>query len=113
MSESLVATLEKISLKELLTTWRPGSHDWSWAKEQQDLLTRDAEKTAIIRQRVLMDGFNFANLHSPILLGSDGRVWDGHHRIILAMEYEPDFLWVDIARKDRDRIDRGSTDYRR
>lgn len=49
---------------DLMKTYRPGSQDWSWDEEFEE-----------IDNRLLDD---------PILLSRDGRVLDGHHRIRLA-----------------------------
>jgi len=63
---------------EIIGTWRPGSRPapWSWQNEQDDLNSR-GELTALIAD---WD----PERCDPVLLGYDGRVWDGHHRVLAA-----------------------------
>lgn len=88
--------VERMSLAKILTFWRPGSYDWSWGEEYADIMARP--ETAAIRSRVRSEGFGFLDYHSPVLLGSDGRVWDGHHRICLAIEADEPWLMVERCR---------------
>lgn len=85
------------SLARIVTFWRPGSRgdDWTWADEYHDLVGDPV--TQRIRERVDSEGIDFADGFAPVLLGSDGRVWDGHHRIVLAIERRMSHLMVDIA----------------
>lgn len=89
--------LTRMDLSDILEQYRPGSRDWTWDDERQDLVTRDYEVTEAMRQTILQKGFGFADNSEPILLGNDGRVWDGHHRLILAMIYSPQYLMVELA----------------
>lgn len=44
-------------------------------------------------------------IKEPILLGDDGRVWDGHHRVCAAMyigESSVPVEWIDEWRERRD-----------
>lgn len=82
-------------LSQILTFWRPGSHDWTWKEEFADLI--DHPVTEEIRRRVDAEGFGFIDHLAPVMLGSDGRVWDGHHRICLAIEQGRDSLMVEIV----------------
>ena len=77
-------TTRPMTLLRLVTEWRPGSFDWTWPEEYEDVMARP--ETAAIRARVDAEGIGFLDHIAPILLGSDGRVWDGHHRICIAME---------------------------
>ena len=79
--------LTPVPLAWLVTHWRPGSRgdDWTWAEEYVELTERPA--TFEIERRVLAEGIGFMDHIAPILLGDDGRIWDGHHRIVLAMKY--------------------------
>ena len=85
-SEAMTAAplTRPMTLLRLVTEWRPGSHDWTWPEEYADVMERP--ETAAIRARVDAEGIGFHDHIAPILLGSDGRVWDGHHRICIAME---------------------------
>jgi len=90
--------LAKMPLAQIVTFWRPGSHDWTWAEEYHDLMTRHAHVTDNIRRRVVAEGFGFMDHLAPVLLGNDGRVWDGHHRICLAIQQEQHYLHVEMAK---------------
>lgn len=83
------------NLAEIVAFWRPGSHDWSWAEEYADLV--DDPVTQAIRERVAREGIGFQDHLAPVLLGSDGRVWDGHHRICIALEQGISVLMCDVA----------------
>lgn len=66
-----------IPLSVITTYWVPGSYDdWSWDDETDDLLDGDMSW--------LLFDIGREGVKNPILLGSDGRVWDGHHRIVAA-----------------------------
>lgn len=80
---------------DVLDNWRPGSHDWGWPEERQDLT--DDPVTEAVRRRVDAEGIGFIDDVAPILLGSDGRVWDGHHRLIIAMERGIEYVQVELA----------------
>lgn len=69
-------------LDELLANYRPGSQDapWTWDDEYSDLWNRDREKMTELAATIAADG-----IREPILLGTDGRIWDGHHRICIAI----------------------------
>lgn len=60
--------------------WRPGSYDppWSWEDEENEI--GDDETMRKLYPEVVALGY----ISEPVLLGDDGRVWDGHHRIIIA-----------------------------
>ncbi|MCS6570346.1 hypothetical protein NYQ35_16185 [Curtobacterium flaccumfaciens pv. flaccumfaciens] len=84
-------------LAQILAFWRPGSHDWSWADEYADLMGRDRAKTDAVQERVAAEGYGFLDYVSPVLLGNDGRVWDGHHRICLAIKEAVPSLMVELT----------------
>lgn len=62
--------------------------------EKHDLSTRDRKRTDQLRHLILANGFSYADDAHPITLGNDGRVWDGHHRLILALELHPAYIFV-------------------
>lgn len=97
MSEVDAPVLVSMPVSQIVTFWRPGSHDWSWADEYADLMGRDAEKTAAIERRALAEGWGFIDAVSPVLLSSGGRVWDGHHRICLAIKHGTPSLMVEMV----------------
>lgn len=55
---------------DIIKNYRPGSRDWNWVDEFDE-----------IEERLFSQ---------PILLGTDGRVLDGHHRIRLAVAVKYD-----------------------
>jgi hypothetical protein len=85
-----------------MARWVPGSSEqpWSWADEEADLLARecmccptgihdgpcdDCCTTPGHYQRSLEEHLaGIGRVEQPVCLGSDGRVWDGHHRIVAA-----------------------------
>ena len=87
-------------VSHIVTFWRPGSHGegWTWADEYASLITGElAFTTAPILRRVDSEGIDFADNFAPVMLGSDGRVWDGHHRICIAIQRCIPSLMVELA----------------
>lgn len=84
-------------LAQITTFWRPGSRsdNWTWADEYAELI--DHPVTAAVHKRVDNEGIDFADKFAPVLLGSDGRVWDGHHRIVIAIKLGLASLMVETA----------------
>jgi hypothetical protein len=90
--------LVKMDLAHLLMHWRPGSYDWTWAEEYRDLIYGERRRSTVpVRVLVQAEGFGFQDHIAPILLGNDGRVWDGHHRICLAMQQGHRALMVELT----------------
>lgn len=87
--------LESKTLAEIVTFWRPGSHDWGWAEEYADLV--DDPVTEAVRGRVEQEGIGFQDHIAPVLLGNDGRVWDGHHRICISIEKKIASLMCEVV----------------
>lgn len=71
--------VERRNPQIVMDLWRPGSGDWGWPFEVADLIRRDGPALADLIDSIREDG-----VREPVLLGDDGRVWDGHHRIIAA-----------------------------
>lgn len=72
-----------MSLAEIIGGWCPGSQPepWTWVDEQTSLYGEPhREHTLDVEASMLADG-----VLEPVLLGDDGRVWDGHHRVVIAM----------------------------
>lgn len=93
-----MSDLEHKPLAQIITFWRPGSHEWSWADEYADLMGRHAYTTDRIRDRVKEEGAGFIDHAAPVMLGNDGRVWDGHHRICIAIEQGIPELAVEVIK---------------
>lgn len=90
-----------IALDELLEEWLPGStpQPWTWDDEELDILRRscccrsglcESPKTHLrpgqyqieLERHIADNGWTM--IGGGIVLGTDGRVWDGHHRIVAA-----------------------------
>lgn len=107
-AEAAVA-LTTLRLTDVLAQWRPGSHDtadtpsganraWTWIDEAHDLATRTPGYQAGIVDRVRREGVGFLDdAGGPILLGNDGRVWDGHHRLCAALTLGIQFIQADVV----------------
>lgn len=92
--------MKEMLLANLLRDYRPGSkgEDWTWDDEEADLLSMPClcmSRPEQGRWTVCPTfGHYQKNLEARIqekgsvtqgvLLGNDGRVWDGHHRIVAA-----------------------------
>lgn len=66
------------SIETILTEWRDGN-ETGWDEEFEWLEENHADKLTALLEDIKQDG-----IREPILLGTDGRVWDGHHRIYCA-----------------------------
>lgn len=70
--------------------------DHGWPTEFADLRTRDALRIASLTVDIAANG-----IREPILIGSDGRVWDGHHRLCVAHALQLATVPVEFARAGR------------
>lgn len=66
-----------MKLAELLATVKPGSRDWSWQQEAINIIHYDA-----IHMALLIESIQVYGQQRPVVIGSDGRLWDGHHRVV-------------------------------
>ena len=76
-----------IDLAVLLSKWMPNSRNgWGWEEEEADILARYClccgERGHY--QQQLEEWIAREGLTEGICLGENGRVWDGHHRIVAA-----------------------------
>ena len=69
---------EEMSLREILTSWQDGD-GIGWPAEFAWLRTYHHKQLAALAIDVAKNGFQ-----EPITLGTDGRIWDGHHRLCVA-----------------------------
>jgi hypothetical protein len=65
-------------LADLLRDYRDGD-EHGWQTEFDWLWSNDGGRMDMLTSSIQRDG-----IRVPILLGNDGRVWDGHHRIAAA-----------------------------
>lgn len=86
--------IEVWPLARVLSEVRCGSADWSWEEEWADLDRRHAQTgyldtlEAQIRER---------GITMPVLVGSDGRLWDGHHRLRIAVRAGIPYVPVELT----------------
>ena len=72
--------------RKLMEEWDVGSGDWSWLDEITDIIEREGDQSFWR----FVETIRAEGVREPVLLGDDGRVWDGHHRIIAALYAEVD-----------------------
>ena len=95
-------TVRWAAASEIMANWRPGSYGthaefrdthpealpcarcrsgvavpWTWRDEAADLESRNELTPIVFSVRLV-------GILEPVLLGDDGRVWGGHHRILAA-----------------------------
>ncbi|MFJ8345082.1 ParB N-terminal domain-containing protein [Streptomyces sp. NPDC094153] len=88
------ATLQVWPLHRILSEVRCGSQDWSWEEEWTDLDHRHAD-TGYLDQ--LEAQIRETGITMPVLIGSDGRLWDGHHRLRIAVRAGIEYVPVEIT----------------
>lgn len=69
-----------MNARDLVARWRPGSGDWDWPHEAVDVINANPAGFADLLADIHTNGIT-----TPVLLGDDGRVWDGHHRVLAAL----------------------------
>lgn len=74
-----------MTYQELTAKWAVGSGPWDWKHEAWSVL-QNVGRTLAMWDSIAEDG-----IREPVLLGDDGRVWDGHHRIVIAGELD----WIE------------------
>jgi hypothetical protein len=96
--------LVRMTPDEIMEGWKPGLQEgigWTWHQAYNYMHRRDKERTAKLAAAIVREGFGLADSSSPIKLGSDGRVQNGHHRIVIAMDLKPEFLMVELEEEKR------------
>lgn len=68
-----------VPLADLTTEIRPGSQDdgWTWRDEARWLWLHQFDDMVQLVRSLLDDG-----QQEPVMVGDDGRLWDGHHRVV-------------------------------
>lgn len=92
-AEAQPFTVQVWPLARVLAEVRCGSEDWSWDEEWADLDRRHAETgyLAKLEQQIRANGITM-----PVLIGTDGRLWDGHHRLRIAVRLGIDYVPVEV-----------------
>ncbi len=98
-------------LADLLANYVPGSQDqpWTWDDEERDILTREClccgqpgHYQLALERHIAAHGLTGLG----VCLGTDGRVWDGHHRIVAARRLGIDAIPLESALDAEERFDR-------
>ncbi|UJL29947.1 hypothetical protein HZU38_05450 [Mycolicibacterium vanbaalenii] len=69
-----------MTASEVMAMVSPGS-GLSWPEELRHLWTEGWHDTSTLLSHVAADG----EIAEPIIIGPDGRLWDGHHRLACAL----------------------------
>lgn len=80
-----------VPLKFVLSHWRDGD-EIGWEEEFRFLRENHEERMNDLASSIRNEG-----IKRPILLGGDGRVWDGHHRLCAAAFLGMHFVPVEYA----------------
>ena len=89
-------TIQVWPLTRVLSEVRCGSKDWPWEEEWADLDRRHAETGYLdkLEQDIRTNGITM-----PVLVGTDGRLWDGHHRLRIAVRLGIDYVPVEVPER--------------
>lgn len=96
---------DRLSIREIMQGWIPASEPapWTWEQESRDILERicvccdrPGHYQFLLLLKMLDKGEFWGQAESPIL-GYDGRIWDGHHRILAAAALGWESLGVRLA----------------
>lgn len=81
-------------LARVLADVAVGSGDWTWDEEWADLDARHAATGYLdtLEQQIRENGITM-----PVLIGSDGRLWDGHHRLRIAVRLGIPYVPVEVV----------------
>lgn len=74
--------ITSLTIPEFMYKVRPGSGDWTWEQEVEKLLTDEAH---VIRVNQIEESMEIHGQREPVLIGNDGRLWDGHHRTVILL----------------------------
>lgn len=94
-----------VSLAYVLANYTPGD-EWSWEQEEADLhsmecsCTPDCEIPGHYQKMLETHIARTGKIDPGICLGDDGRVWDGHHRIVAAKRLGLSGIWVEDYDED-------------
>jgi citrate lyase alpha subunit len=79
-------------VRNILELVKVGSGDWTWQQEFDDLDARDSELLAELEESIKREG-----VKEPVTIGSDRRLWDGHHRVWVAVRLGLEEIPVDVV----------------
>jgi hypothetical protein len=81
-------------LTRVLADVAVGSGDWTWDEEWADPDARHAATGYLdtLEQQIRENGITM-----PVLIGNDGRLWDGHHRLRIAVRLGIPYVPVEVV----------------
>lgn len=71
--------VQQLTAAEVMAMVTPGSGE-TWTEELKGLWLYDFHSTQLLMTYVADQG-----VREPIIIGPDGRLWDGHHRLACAL----------------------------
>lgn len=78
-----------MTVQECMHRWRPGSYDWNWTQEADFIMREHPNQFLALAESIEKHGLREAiDKEDPICLGDDGRVWEGHHRLVAASKVD-------------------------
>lgn len=83
---------EQMRLAHVLDHVKDGD-EHGWVREFEFLRQAHGHRIRTLTRSILNEG-----IRTPILIGSDGRVWDGHHRLYVAHALGFEYVPVEFAR---------------
>ena len=86
---------QEMPIRELIETIAPGEPH-GWGVEILDLLARDRRRTRALAASITAHG-----VRTPVLIGDDGRLWDGHHRVVASIYLGRETIPAEYAGGDR------------
>lgn len=89
--------VSELLLNDLLERFRPGSFNWTWPEEFIDIKEHSVYMFGTLLADITVNG-----IREPVLLGNDGRVWDGHKRITAAFTLGIPSIPIEYAEDLRD-----------
>lgn len=79
MTSEIASEVSMVNPRAVMAAYEDGD-GCGWPEEFASLLASDGEHLSALLLDVQENGFR-----EPILLGNDGRLWDGHHRLLVAL----------------------------
>lgn len=95
--------LETWTLRRVLREYLPGTGPWDWHTEFR-LIAHDHVSPG---RHILVARLHRMGIQEPILLGRDGRVWDGHYRLWWATHTFVECVPVEVLPWDDGRVHDG------
>lgn len=93
-----ISEVEIWRIEKFLVSVEPGDQDWSWSWKSQFAWIRQYHNDRLI---ALLEDIQKNGLKKPLLIGPDGRLWDGHHRILCLYLLMYDYVPVELVPSDR------------